>query len=153
MKTDFALLAANWVRMACVGVLAFFIAGMAGCDGGDDEPAPTIVGTWTMVSEAASGCFDPLDNYSETYPCTATDCTTVTFAADGKFSIRDVSDGQVFTENGTYTITGDRLTICFPPAQGGCDDPLTLQVTRTTLTLTYRSADDGCTETTVLTRQ
>jgi hypothetical protein len=136
-----------WIAGAGTIVL---LAALAGCDGEDETP-PSIVGEWTLVSEAATGCRDPLDNYSENIPCTATDCTRVTFTADGRLTITLIQAGVTETESGTYTITGDRLTMCFP-APVGCDDPVTIKVERTRLTLTYVSATDGCTETQVLSR-
>jgi hypothetical protein len=48
--------------------------------------------------------------------------------------------GIIDTQTGTYTIAGDKLTICLT----ACSIPVTYVVSGTTLTLTWADASNGC---------
>jgi len=118
--------------------------------GGDDD----IEGVWIVESFTTTECNDPSDNGSETgysmVPCTETsedDCDSfiVTFAATTYTSVlTSTFNENVFTDtgSGTYTIEGDRLTLC----EDGSDcEGNTFSLNGNVITITSDpDEDDGC---------
>lgn len=125
--------------------------------GGDDD----IEGTWAVQSVSSTDCADPLDNFSESgyslTPCTETSadgCASfiLTFAAT-TYTTSTIAtfNGGVFSEDGsgTYTIDGDRLTLC----EDGTDcDGGTFSLDGNTMTLVSDPDEDGCVTTLVATK-
>lgn len=108
-----------------------------GCNDDDDEPDPiSIIGTWVLVSESFSQCDDPLDNESEDFDCTDTECSrlvidasTITFIGidpSGNFetSVSYTSKESTLTilgQSANFTLVGSVLTISEQnPDSEGC---------------------------------
>ncbi|MBL7851630.1 MAG: lipocalin family protein [Cyclobacteriaceae bacterium] len=121
------------VVLVCVAVIL-------GCSKKED-PAPSLIGSWKLVSETTTNCTDPGDN--GTYPCT--DCYILSFTATTfTFSYGGTSIG------GTYSTSGNNLTMTLtggPPTTG------TYTLNATTLSTVFTHIGSGCTVTTSYSRQ
>lgn len=71
-------------RLKNAALLMFVTAAVLLSCNGDEKQKHPIVGTWEMTFQSATECDDPLDNFVDTYTCTATDCISVTFQSNGK---------------------------------------------------------------------
>ncbi|MCK6618627.1 MAG: lipocalin family protein [Cyclobacteriaceae bacterium] len=127
----------------------FFGAMLVSCNDDEKKINHPIVGTWTLLSESASDCTDPLNEYEDTYTCTPDECVTVTFKSNGKFVITYLEDGDEETEQGTYTISGTEITLCYPDVPPDCET-ISFVIDGLTLTTTGVDEFDGCTYTSVL---
>jgi hypothetical protein len=123
---------------------------LSSCNGDDSKPTHPIVGTWKLVSDSAAGCDDPLDNYEDTYTCTSSECITITFKRNGKFIVKEIDDGDVDTETGTYSISGNEITICYDDDPMDCEGPMIFSIDGATLTLTSEVDFDNCVFTIIL---
>ena len=148
-----------------LGSLAGLVAGslfIAGCGGGDDEEAASIVGTWTWSKVTINGItIDPsntaipvtIGGSTTITPSWITDAAaaydvpgasvsiTVTFNADGTLTATATGTApgetpQSYPVTGTYSLTGDVLTFTI---QGVTGTP-TCSVTSSKLTLTITAA-------------
>jgi hypothetical protein len=119
------------------------------CNDDEKKISHPIVGTWTLLSESASDCTDPLDEYEDLYDCTPDDCITVTFKSNGKFVIKYIEDGDTDTEQGTYTLSGNEITLCYPDIPPDCET-MSFVIDGSTLTTTGVDEFVGCTYTVVL---
>lgn len=125
----------------CFAILAI---AFSGCSDDDDDESPnlSLTGTlWTEVSFSSTNCTDPDDNETETVSCTATDCFTIVFNANGTFLATDIEDGDVEVDEGTYSISGNTVTVNI----GGGQIPSTFSITLDRLTFTTQNPFDGCT--------
>lgn len=127
----------------------FFGAILVSCNDDEKKINHPIVGTWTLLSESASDCTDPLNDYEDTYTCTPDECVTVTFKSNGKFVVNYTEDGDTETEQGTYTISENEITLCYPDTPPDCET-ISFVIDGSTLTTTGVDEFDGCTYTVVL---
>jgi hypothetical protein len=89
-------------------ILAFVIA----CD--DDESPTDISGTYVFFHARTNDCDDEGDNETEedNNGCDDGECGTIVFTSDGNFTSNSFDGGVlVFTEGGTYTVDGTKITI------------------------------------------
>jgi|GEM_PF-3780653 len=121
----------------------------------DNEPSDTpesdgseLIGIWTVTSAIAANCDDPDENGSFAAVCTTIDCLKVEFKADGTFVSTDLEDGVTTNNNGTYTVSGDQLTI----TEGMDVQVATFAIDNGTLTLQGNEVETGCDVTTTLSR-
>ncbi len=103
------------------------------CSSKKDDPAPSLVGTWTETSFQRANCISPGDNTADE-PCTSL-CPMFTFTSD-TFSFIDPSGANNYS--GTYTATATVIT-----AQSAYFGTRIYQytLTATTLKLTYNTGD------------
>ncbi len=115
---------------------------------GDDEKPDALFATWALTSESATNCDDPLDNYSETYTCTANECIKATFTSNGTVTLEVTDSGSKVTFSGTFTRNGNQITLCF---FGDCET-MNFSISGTTLTFTYEDGF-GCNVSETYTKQ
>lgn len=133
------------------------------CDPNDDEnPMDQLVGTWDVTSVSITGCSDPQDNSpnGEDIIGCFTDSgfefcreLSITFTVDGNMvwnfrsSGTNLATDQTFTEDetetSTFSVDGDRVTIC---TDGDCGNG-TFTVTDGALSLSGFTELDNCTTT------
>ncbi|MBO3698592.1 DUF5004 domain-containing protein [Roseivirga sp. E12] len=113
----------------------------------DNEPSTTpeddgseLVGVWTVTSAVAANCDDANENGSFGTVCTTTDCLKVEFKSDGTFVSTDLEDGVTVNNNGTYSVSGDQLTI----TEGMDVQVATFEIQNGTLTLQGNETETGC---------
>lgn len=121
----------------------------------DNEPSDTpaddgseLVGVWTVASAVSANCDDPDENGSFVAICTTTDCLKVEFKSDGTFVSTDLEDGVTTNNNGTYTASGNQLTL----TEGMDVQVATFEVDNGTLTLQGNETETGCDVSTTLTK-
>ncbi len=114
----------------------------------DDADVPDLVGVWTITSVTSTGCNDASDNGTITMSCTSTNCLKVELKADGSYVGTTIEDGDTEIESGTYSISGDKLTII----GGGTNDEYTFSLSGDLLTIVLVEQTSGCTGTTTLAR-
>jgi hypothetical protein len=102
--------------------------------------AVSIVGSWKLDSQTWEKCTSSDDNFKESNLCTASTCFTYAFTVDGLFTYEIKISNIIDTKTGTYSISGDQLTICIT----GCSIPVTFTRSGNTLTLTYLDSTTGC---------
>jgi hypothetical protein len=73
------------------------------------DPAPSIIGSWRAVNNAASGCTDPLQNLAAT-TCNAS-CETLVISST---QITITIPGSSATTVYPYTVSGSTMTITTP---------------------------------------
>jgi hypothetical protein len=93
---------------------------LASCKKDSTNPAgaaPTINGTWTIVSATANG--QPIDP-AEIFNNPGTVSARFTFAANGVFTLeeKDAQGNTLYTESGTFTVTGQNITVSITQANG-----------------------------------
>lgn len=116
----------------------------------------SIVGTWTLVSDSATGCTSSGSNYSTTYACPANanyGCDQVAFYSNGTYSVSytpPTGSGSPSSGSGTYSINGNIIMI---KSLGGTSQTGTVVLTGNTLTMTSVSSSTSCIETTIMTKQ
>ena len=119
-----------------------------GDDDGPEDPTSDLVGVWT-VNSVSFTCPDPSLNDEEIYPCNAQECTTLEFTSNGEYIVRETFDGDEGIERGTYTISGNTVTIRVDTEV----DILTWSISGNTVTLNVADNEDGCEATLTGTRQ
>ena len=130
MKKSFLIL----VMMGSVSIFT-------GCDKDDDKDKSPLEGSWSLKSDVYSGCDDSSDNSSDSYTCTETDCTTLTFKGDGTFSLSAKESGIEISLSGTYSTIGSTITFTFQGESGSAS----FSISGTTLTLDYGTeSETGC---------
>lgn len=137
--------------------VALFLS--AGC--GKDNPEKDIIGTWKASKVVSTGCTDTSENqnlsfsngcYTETTLGLEL-CLTITFNDNNTYST--VTTSKVFgttdtdVENGTYSISGSKLSLC--PAGSACDDG-DFTISDNTLTIKSTDKDSKCNTELVLTK-
>lgn len=130
-------------------IVGFMLMLAAACSKSDNPAAPSIVGSWKYTSGAGTNCTDPADNYSETCTLSAAECGILVLTTTTYTFTQTPSGGSPTVDSGTYTVSGSTLTT----SGGSGPGTLTYTVTATTLTFTQTNSSNGCTETTVFTRQ
>lgn len=92
-----AILQCSFFAIACLCIIS--------CK--DDDPAPnSLVGTWSMTKDVASGCDDSADNYDET--CTSS-CETIVIS---ETTINYDGDSLPYTKTATtISIVDGSLTV------------------------------------------
>jgi hypothetical protein len=125
---------------------------LASCSSKESDPAPSIVGTWVQTSQEGSGCTNPADNWKAKCPA-GEFCDTYTFILEGnKFTMSNLAFDPVNPLiTGTYTISGDKLTLLYDDTDYSFECNFVL--TSTTLTLTYKISSSACTITLTFLRQ
>lgn len=116
------------------------VAVTLGCSKKED-PAPSLIGSWKLVSETTTNCTDPGDN--GTHSCT--DCYILTFTA----TTFTMSFGGT-SISGTYSTSGNDLTMTLtggPPTTG------TYTLSATTLSTAFTHITSGCTVTSSYSRE
>lgn len=121
---------------------------LVSCSDDEKKINHPIVGTWTLFSESATDCTDSEYDYEDTYTCTPEECLTVTFKSNGKFVIKYTEDGDTETEEGTYTISGTEITMCYPDTPPDCET-VSFVIDGSILTTTSVDELSGCTYTVV----
>lgn len=125
----------KWISLFLIGFCAILTLGLVGCDAIEDlvdddgDISQEIVGTWVLSknSEEYSDC--PDKNDSET----VTDLVEMEFTEAGKFIQRiDMGDGDLLTQEDTYTVSENTLTI----STGGEAFALTATIEGSTLRTT-----------------
>lgn len=122
-----------------------------------DDPAPTIVGTWLRTGYTYTLCDQSSDN--GTYTCGGGSCTTITFNSNGS-----VSFGPTSSVGGTYSVTGNTLTLTLSSLGTSVTTSYPFSLTSSTLTISGISTSvrpntdepdgvDNCTMSDVYTRQ
>ncbi len=134
-------------RIISLLLLALFISA---CDNESSETpehdGSELIGIWTVTSAVAANCDDPDENGSFATVCTTIDCLKVEFKADGTFVSTDLEDGVTTNNNGTYTVSGDQLTI----TEGTDVQVATFGINNGTLTLQGNEIETGCDVSTTL---
>ena len=133
-------------------IIALFSFGVLACDN-DSEPSPevnasTLEGVWIVTSAVAENCNDASENGTFASVCTPTDCLSVEFRADGTFVSTELDDGVTTTDEGTYSVSGNQLTL----TEGGMSEVAAFTIDGNTLTLSGNEASTGCDFTTSLTK-
>ncbi len=123
----------------------------AGCS--KDDPAKDILGTWKASKVISTGCTDTNENQNLTFSngCYVEStiglelCLTITFNDNNTYST--VTTSKLFgtqdtdVENGTYSISGDKLSLC--PAGSACsEDDFT--VSSSSLLIKTTDTDSKC---------
>ena len=126
--------------------MALAIILFEGCDKKGPDPTHPLVGTWIFKSYVDANCTDPLDNDSGT--CSA-DCEKLIFKSDKTGTI-DYVDPTDTDENFTYTITNNKISVCFNTTN--CEE-LTFTISGSTLSLSYDDPDLGCKSTVTYQKQ
>lgn len=151
MKTSKTLVTTK-LKFFQVLIVALLCIGITACDNeGESSPQDdpsALVGVWNVAAAVTANCTDASENGSFALICTATDCLSVEFKSDGTFVGTELEDGVTFTENGTYSVSGDQLTI----TQGGMAEVATFSIDGNTLTLSGNEPETGCDVTTSLTK-
>ena len=134
-------------------IVALCSLGIIACDN-DSEPSPgddasVLEAVWVVTSAVAENCDDASENGTFTSVCTPTDCLSVEFRADGTFVSTELEDGVTTTDEGTYTVSGNQLTL----TEGGMSEVATFSIDGNTLTLSGSDAETGCDFTTSLTKE
>lgn len=112
-------------------LMALIIIFFEGCN--KDDPAPvSLIGTWILISEVASDCIDPADNF--------TDSCSGAYCEEWIFSETSISVGIY---SSSYTKSGNKLLVTVSP---GVINEGIYSISGSTLTLTYQDspADGGC---------
>lgn len=126
-------------------MLLLSVFALTGCGDDDDgETSASIIGTWVLASDSFEGCDDPAENDSNTYTCSETSCNRLTITAT-TITIAVISEFGSFDSELPYTQSGNTITVAGEAA--------TVTVTDTSLTLFVQEDDEGCTVTTVYTRE
>ncbi len=127
------------------------------------EATPSIVGTWKATRIETKGCTKSTDN--KILQLGANDCTveggieyclTILYVLnlDGTFTYSNTTKIAGFpfseTKKGTYTVTGNKLTLC--ESNGACSDG-TFTLSASTLVVETADKNNGCTNIVNLTRQ
>ena len=107
-------------------------------DDNDDDESP-VVGVWNGTLFDRSGCDDPEDDGAVTLePGEA----VFTFGADGNYTFVFVEESGTDTEIGTYTVSGNTISIC---ENGGTDcDDVNFTITGNTLEVNGEDDENGC---------
>lgn len=100
----------------------------------------SIIGTWNLDSQSWKSCTNPASTLEENNMCSASTCMTYIFGADGLFTYQIKISNIIDVKTGTYTLTGNQLTICIT----GCSIPVNVSRAGNTLTLTYTDSTTGC---------
>jgi hypothetical protein len=126
------------LTLVAAGAVAAF--GPSACN---DDPAPAhrgLLGTWEMTQQAGG----------------RTGTTAMTFNEDGSYTIV-VDAGSPMTQSGSWTVTGDRLTMtppdCASRPAGTCPAIYTWKVDGPTLTLSTTPPAGGAPVTLSLSRK
>lgn len=90
-----------------IGLLAF------SCSKEEEDPTPDIVGRWKAIDITRENCDDPVHNQVFEYNCPDY-CDIIEFKEDGTLidTYTDSNNGGTEVSEGTYSISGDILTIC-----------------------------------------
>ncbi len=124
------------VKLHFLIVVLFLVA----CEKEEEISGPSIVNPWMFDSSSLKNYDDSALNIEESSLCTDTNCFKYFFAEDGTFTYEIKISGIIDTQTGTYTVSGDNLTICI----AACSIPVTYVVSGTTLTLAWTDAANGC---------
>ena len=137
------------IRKLAIFLVPLFLFSCGDDDGDNNDTLEKLIGNWLSTRVEDSNCIDPNDN--SVIPdgmCGAVPCLDLTINANGTYSVTINFDAVPEVENGTYTISGNTLTICEVP--NDCD-VFTFTVTNTTFTI--MGDDDGCDQTIIFTKQ
>lgn len=118
----------------------FLVLLFASCEKQVEPDVPSIVNTWKLDSQVWKNCKSAASLLDQSGLCTDSTCFKYIFAADGSFTYEIKISGITDTKVGTYTVSGNQLTIC----STGCSIPVTFGVSGITLTLTYNDSTTGC---------
>lgn len=88
-------------------VCAALTFGLTSCS---KDAEDLIIGSWEFVSMDMSMSYGD-QNHNETITPDEGESTTYTFKKDGTMQMTDVSADGTETENGTYTVDDDQITI------------------------------------------
>ncbi|WP_170827446.1 lipocalin family protein [Roseivirga sp. 4D4] len=139
------------IQKRIIGLLLLVLF-ISACDnepsGTPEDDASELVGIWTVTFASAANCDDPDENLSFAPVCTSTDCLKVEFKADGTFVSTDLEDGVTTINNGTYTVSGNQMTI----TEDMDVQVATFEIESGTLTLQGNEAETGCDVSTTLTK-
>jgi hypothetical protein len=131
--------------------LALFLSGIflisyIACNDDDDSGISTapLEGTvWVTTSFVATNCNDPGDNEPQTsVSCTSTDCETL-IMQNGNFAVTTVSGGQTEIMTGTYTISGNVLSVTMVFDSQSVSFDITYMIVGNVLTFDFTDPD-GC---------
>ena len=113
------------------------------------DSADDVAGTWANTKTTKTGCTDTDENNTES--C-AQSCNMLELEKDGTY-VYTRKDGR---DTGTFQILSDsQIKIC-STGDNNCDTSTLLVVTvdgKTTMTVTGKDDDSGCTETNVFVKQ
>jgi hypothetical protein len=123
-----------------LAVAVWLVLWLSACEKDVDPDTPFIVNTWKLDSQVWKNCKSPSSLLTESGMCTDSTCFKYIFAADGSFIYELKINGVFDTKVGTYSISGDQLTICIT----GCSIPVTFAISGNILTLTYNDSTTGC---------
>ncbi len=99
-------------------ILAVFLASCKKDSTNPAGAAPTINGTWTIVSATANG--QPVDPAQIFNYVQGTVSARFTFGANGAFTYeeKDAQGNTLYTETGTFTVNGQNVTVSITQANG-----------------------------------
>ncbi len=118
-----------------------------------DDPKDLIIGSWQAKTLVSKSCTNASDNQSLTFSSGCYEegfigvqiCINATFFANGKydfiFKTTILGTTETDTEQGTYTINGNELTLC--PLGGDCEDSQ-FTISENAISLISVDPDTGC---------
>jgi len=114
---------------------AILCAAIVACGESTGVEPNDIEGTWTASSFTATNPANAAE--SEDF-IGAGGSFSITFRADGTYTLTTVEEGETDTETGTYTVNGNSITI----AETGSGSPTPVTATRDGNTMTFTWTDD-----------
>ncbi len=118
-----------------------------------DDPKDLIIGSWQAKTLVTKSCTNASDNQALTFSSGCYEegfigvkiCINATFLANGKydfiFKTTIFGTTETDTEQGTYSINGNELTLC--PLGGDCEDSQFI-ISENAISLISVDPDTGC---------
>ena len=120
--------------------MAFFMLSLTFVSCGDDDddkgtdPKTAIVGKWKWVHEVEYEDGQEVANHD------VTNGEAVEFKSDNTFVWTATEDGGTYTENGTWSISGNKITLTWAE---GDSETASFSISGNTLTITDEYTEDG----------
>ena len=128
-------------------LLVFSFLFTIGCED-DDASAGTLVGVWNMTSIVV------VDDWNtETTDASSDYSIVIIFNEDSTFSKQEVDEGYSYSQTGTWSTSGNKLTIITEDVEveeGTYTTIWDYTLSGSSLSMTYTLTDEGYTYTTIL---